>query len=188
MEDCPFRYQGQYEDIETGLYYNRFRYYAPDEGVYISQDPIGLTGGDRLYSYTTNNNYFVDVFGLAVTIGQVGDYGDLSKLGEVGDDLEYHHIPQDKLGHLPRKEGVAVVMPKSEHAQTRTYKSKGRATAKVDRHRAFKDVLKDDLVDLRNIGGAKYDDSIEQIIESYENKGLLKKGELSLSDVKASCK
>jgi hypothetical protein len=26
---CPFRYQGQYEDAETGLYYNRFRYYSP---------------------------------------------------------------------------------------------------------------------------------------------------------------
>jgi len=27
-QDCPFRYQGQYEDVETGLYYNRFRYYS----------------------------------------------------------------------------------------------------------------------------------------------------------------
>jgi RHS repeat-associated protein len=36
--DCPFRYQGQYEDAETGLYYNRFRYYSPDEGMYLSQD------------------------------------------------------------------------------------------------------------------------------------------------------
>jgi Rhs_assc_core: RHS repeat-associated core domain len=32
----PFRYQGQYEDEETGLYYNRFRYYSPDMGMYIS--------------------------------------------------------------------------------------------------------------------------------------------------------
>ncbi|ATR92385.1 hypothetical protein CS545_04365 [Porphyromonas gingivalis] len=36
LSDCPFRYQGQYEDEETGLYYNRFRYYSPDEGRYIS--------------------------------------------------------------------------------------------------------------------------------------------------------
>lgn len=42
---CPFRYQGQYEDVETGLYYNRFRYYDPNAGVYMSQDPIGLEGG-----------------------------------------------------------------------------------------------------------------------------------------------
>ena len=38
----PFKYQGQYEDAETGLYYNRFRYYDPNVGSYISQDPIGL--------------------------------------------------------------------------------------------------------------------------------------------------
>ena len=41
----PFKYQGQYEDIETGLYYNRFRYYDSRTGNYISQDPIGLSGG-----------------------------------------------------------------------------------------------------------------------------------------------
>ncbi|GAA4027321.1 hypothetical protein GCM10022409_09090 [Hymenobacter glaciei] len=34
-QDCPFRYQGQYEDTETGLYYNRFRYYDPKMGMYI---------------------------------------------------------------------------------------------------------------------------------------------------------
>lgn len=37
LEDCPFRYQGQYEDVETGLYYYRFRYYSPEEGVYIAK-------------------------------------------------------------------------------------------------------------------------------------------------------
>jgi len=41
---CPFRYQGQYEDVETGLYYNRFRYYDPEAGNYLSLDPIGLAG------------------------------------------------------------------------------------------------------------------------------------------------
>jgi uncharacterized protein RhaS with RHS repeats len=33
--DCPFRYPGQYEDTETGLYYNRFRYYDPESGEYV---------------------------------------------------------------------------------------------------------------------------------------------------------
>ncbi|MEN7547373.1 RHS repeat-associated core domain-containing protein [Rapidithrix thailandica] len=32
----PFRNQGQYEDVETGLYYNRFRYYDGNSGMYIS--------------------------------------------------------------------------------------------------------------------------------------------------------
>lgn len=60
----PFRFQGQYEDEETGLYYNRFRYYAPEEGIYLSQDPIGLLGGEKMYSYVMDSNLWVDVFGL----------------------------------------------------------------------------------------------------------------------------
>lgn len=64
-QDCPFRYQGQYEDVETGLYYNRFRYYDPQMGQYISQDPIGLKGGVlSLYAYVKNPNAWVDILGL----------------------------------------------------------------------------------------------------------------------------
>ena len=48
--DCPFRYQGQYENKETGLYYNRFRYYDSSTGGYISKDPIRLAGRLTLYS------------------------------------------------------------------------------------------------------------------------------------------
>jgi len=63
--DCPFRYQGQYEDAETGLYYNRFRYYSPEEGMYLSQDPIRLDSGTQLYSYVHDTNDYIDVFGLS---------------------------------------------------------------------------------------------------------------------------
>jgi RHS repeat-associated protein len=64
LSECPFRYQGQYEDSETGLYYNRFRYYDPTIGSYISQDPIGLAGGMVLYGYVHDTNGWVDKFGL----------------------------------------------------------------------------------------------------------------------------
>ncbi len=63
--DCPFRFQGQYEDVETGLYYNRFRYYDPQEGTYVSQDPIGLEGGMSLYNYVDNPSTWTDVTGLS---------------------------------------------------------------------------------------------------------------------------
>jgi RHS repeat-associated protein len=63
----PFRYQGQYEDEETGLYYNRNRYYSPEEGVYISQDPIGLAGNNpTFYGYVNDTNTQVDPFGLSI--------------------------------------------------------------------------------------------------------------------------
>ena len=63
--DCPFRYQGQYEDEETGLYYNRFRYYSAEEGMYLSQDPIGLLGNNpNFYAYTYDSNICIDLLGL----------------------------------------------------------------------------------------------------------------------------
>jgi RHS repeat-associated protein len=61
---CPFKYKGQYEDGEIGLYYNRYRYYSSLEGIYISQDPIGLKGGKNFYSYVKDTNLWVDAFGL----------------------------------------------------------------------------------------------------------------------------
>ena len=61
----PFKYQGQYADKETGLYYNRFRYYAPRTGAYISQDPIRLKGNNpTLYGYVGDCNKWTDMFGL----------------------------------------------------------------------------------------------------------------------------
>ena len=62
----PFRQLGQYEDDETRLYYNRFRYYDPRIGNYISQDPIRLMGNNpTLYGYVGDLNKYVDIWGLS---------------------------------------------------------------------------------------------------------------------------
>ena len=61
---CPLRFQGQYRDRETKLHYNYFRYYAPDIARYITQDPIGLSGGANFYRYVTNPLTWVDPFAL----------------------------------------------------------------------------------------------------------------------------
>ena len=61
----PFLFQGQYYDRETGLAYNRFRYYSPKMGMYVSQDPIGLAGGIlNLYGYVDDTLSFIDILGL----------------------------------------------------------------------------------------------------------------------------
>ena len=61
----PLRFQGQYADAETGLHYNRFRYYDPHMGRFLSQDPIRLGGGENLYQYGPNPVWWVDPLGLA---------------------------------------------------------------------------------------------------------------------------
>ena len=45
--------------------YNRFRYYHPETGRYISQDPIKLLGGFNVFAYVKNTNWMLDIFGLS---------------------------------------------------------------------------------------------------------------------------
>lgn len=61
---CRLRFPGQYEDEESGLYYNRFRYYDCDTGQYIAADPIGLRGGINNYAYVPNSLGWIDPLGL----------------------------------------------------------------------------------------------------------------------------
>ncbi|RZK32899.1 MAG: RHS repeat-associated core domain-containing protein [Hymenobacter sp.] len=165
--------------------YNRARYFDPETGQYISQDPIRLAGGLlNFYSYTENPVCWIDVFGLAPVPIKAGDAGAFGTLkGTPFDDLTGHHMPQDALGHLPTNEGGALVMPHAEHVQTRTYGAKGRATKIADTNRPFRDVLVDDIRDVRKIAGNKYDTGIEKLIEYYENKNMLPKGSLKLKDI-----
>ena len=63
----PIGLPGQRLDKETGLYYNRYRYYDPKIGAYINQDPIGLNGGLNLSKYSDNPLLQIDPFGLQAT-------------------------------------------------------------------------------------------------------------------------
>ncbi|WP_143362422.1 RHS repeat domain-containing protein, partial [Escherichia coli] len=61
----PYRLPGQQYDEESGLDYNRHRYYDPLQGRYITQDPIGLAGGWSLYAYPLNPVNGIDPLGLS---------------------------------------------------------------------------------------------------------------------------
>ena len=63
LTDQSIRFQGQWHDVETGLHYNRFRYYDPEIGRFIHQDPIGLLGGVNLYQYAPNPLDWTDPLG-----------------------------------------------------------------------------------------------------------------------------
>ncbi|WP_242626982.1 RHS repeat-associated core domain-containing protein, partial [Pseudomonas extremorientalis] len=62
--DNPLRFQGQYFDQESGLHYNRHRYYNPDVGRYLTPDPVKLAGGINTYQYVPNPMGWVDPLGL----------------------------------------------------------------------------------------------------------------------------
>ena len=71
----PFRLQNQYYDRETGLHYNFFRYYEPNAGRFVNQDPIGLIGGDNLYLFAPNTMKWNDPLGLMNKCGNCSKTG-----------------------------------------------------------------------------------------------------------------
>jgi RHS repeat-associated protein len=62
--DMPLGMQGQYDDVETGLFYNNARYYNPMTGTYLSPDPIGLAGGENPFQYVPDPIGLADPLGL----------------------------------------------------------------------------------------------------------------------------
>ena len=63
--DPGLLYAGQWRDGESGLCYNRFRYYEPETGMYLVSDPLGLLGGEQTYRYVPNPLGWIDQYGLA---------------------------------------------------------------------------------------------------------------------------
>jgi len=115
---CPFRFPGQYEDAETGLYYNRFRYYDPAAGQYTAQDPIGLAGGLRLYEYAAD-----------VLIS--GDPLGLSKRPSYDEERLYRYVSEGEAEVIRRTGKIPNVdrsgNPKDVFLTPRRYQTAGRA-------------------------------------------------------------
>ncbi|MFG1610226.1 DUF6531 domain-containing protein [Actinoplanes sp. NPDC049265] len=84
----PLRFPGQYFDAETGLHYNRFRYYDPATARYLSPDPLGLGGGTNPTAYVPDPLTAADPLGLTsckkAGAGQASDPGDGFNLAEPG--------------------------------------------------------------------------------------------------------
>ncbi|OUO74642.1 RHS family protein [Bacteroides sp. An269] len=108
--DCPFRFQGQYADEETGLYYNRFRYYLPNLGGYLTKDPIGILGKNpTLYSYVSNTNHYIDCNGLHIAnaiytnsqgiSGEVGSFSSIRN-GTHSEPQILNQMGNQRGGHL----------------------------------------------------------------------------------------
>ncbi|MFD4462218.1 DUF6531 domain-containing protein, partial [Nocardia sp. NPDC058480] len=92
-QDTPHRFQGQQYDCESGLHYNRHRYYDPETGRYLTQDPLGLDPAPNPMTYPHNPVVWADPLGLAPSAcrqvsytGSQGTGKDLKRNGQVGTD------------------------------------------------------------------------------------------------------
>jgi len=104
--DNPIRLQGQYVDQETGLHYNRHRYFDAGIGAFVSQDPLGLDAGDNIYLFAPNSLDWIDPLGLTCS-------SDAKKLAK-------------NLGKAPSKNYRAhhIVMSNSKDSRMRALRSK----------------------------------------------------------------
>ncbi|MEE4707701.1 RHS repeat-associated core domain-containing protein, partial [Pseudomonas alliivorans] len=115
----------------TGLHYNTFRYYDPEVGRFVTQDPIGLLGGENLYLYTPNTQSWIDALGLACDKWTVNSHkANKSFVKGKNLGLDSHHVGQKdlmkefvegydpatapavlvpRIGHTLSKEGVGIV-------------------------------------------------------------------------------
>lgn len=107
------RFSGQYYDAETGLHYNTRRFYDPQTGRYISDDPVGLDGGINRYAYvkgdpvnrTDPTGEFIPLVGVAIEVGFAiyNAYQWYNWLKDTYDDIQ-----NDRFGCS----GLPPVMPK----------------------------------------------------------------------------
>ncbi len=115
------RFQGQYYDVETGLSYNRYRYYDSVLGSYVCLDPIRLDGGISLYAYGVNPILYIDPCGLS----PVAAY-DIVGYGIKQPGLEMHHgildvwAANNVPGYISRaSHNPTIALTKAEHGATK---------------------------------------------------------------------
>ena len=156
----PFLYQGQYYDEEIGLAYNRFRYYSPESGTYISQDPIRLAGNNpNFYGYTFDCNTEVDVWGLDCDVAKTRK---LAQTAKGANKLFECKTFANDLKTKMKKEGIV-----GEHIEIRNtnapfVKSKKNDTIGTNYyHQGIK--VEDTIFDNLNPNGIKYDDWLDDL-------------------------
>ena len=190
---CPFRFPGQYEDTETGLYYNRFRYFDPETGHYTSQDPIRLEGGMTLYGYVEDPLTWLDLFGLkrapASLPNEPGIYiitnGNKTYVGSAG------------IG----KQGMFDRVSSSEHAKAQGLLNKpgtkvqfvrvdlGKATSRSDRNNILRFYEAREFEKSKNAGQTMLNgDKVQSTKKKAHAEALIKKHGASARSRRTTCK
>ncbi len=145
----PLRMPGQYADHGTGLHYNTFRFYDPDIGRFISQDPIGVDGGENLYAYAPNPTMRMDPLGW---IGETTPGYHVYGLYEPGATQPYYIGITDDLDRRAGEHRTANRMtPESRMrsiADNVTYgEARGIEQARIEHHGTKTGTIGSDLAD-----------------------------------------
>ncbi|WP_421849478.1 RHS repeat-associated core domain-containing protein [Marinomonas sp.] len=144
--DSPLRFQGQYFDAETGLHYNRHRYYNPNAGRFITIDPIGLAGGLNNYQYVPNPTGWVDPLGLHNIPGK----------GACKDPSE-EQAPEPKVDEVENPESDVSTPKISKNAET--LRTGGNNTVINVRTKSEADkLLKEAFPDYQKVNGVGHND------------------------------
>ncbi|MED0364458.1 RHS repeat-associated core domain-containing protein, partial [Escherichia marmotae] len=125
----PLRLPGQYFDEETGLHYNLFRYYAPECGRFVSQDPIGLAGGLNQYAYAPNPLTWIDPLGLTpVDATGYSVYGLFDPGAKepyyvgITNDMDRRRAEHESTGRLSKENGRMLPLDENvKYGQARGY-------------------------------------------------------------------
>jgi len=117
------RLPGQYADAETGLYYNRQRYYDPEQGEYLTPDPLGTPNGPNPYAYVAFNPLrFIDPDGLVLFAfdgtGNSDDFNDPAMNGSGMSNVVYFRDAYDS-GNRNYISGVGTVHRDTEYGDIR---------------------------------------------------------------------
>ncbi|MFL7329984.1 AHH domain-containing protein [Escherichia coli] len=178
---CRLRFPGQYEDTESGLYYNRFRYYDCETGQYISSDPIGLLGGINPYGYVRNSLELIDPWGL--------DSKRARLLKQKG--FQEHHIISDKNSltkNHPLLKAAAYDLQKMKNKIFLPTKCELHATRSIHKGRHQKKVSENLANEMDKVleHGRKhgwtqkqYSDALDEIVA--KERALLKSGHRALN-------
>ena len=166
--NIPFRFQGQYYDEESGLHYNRFRYYDPEIGRFVSQDPIGLKGGGNLYAYVVNPTLWIDPLGL----DHRSVFWNAVKHDTHRDKYQVHHIFPKELFkgkgnnlrasqilkcHNIAKDGIdnLIGLPKNENDNPRKNEHWFGASQHNSNHYAYTDILRNAIEKIGSSGSCR---------------------------------
>ena len=177
----PFRLQNQYFDEETGLHYNLMRYYEPEAGRFVNQDPIGLWGGDNLYQFAPNVQGWFDLLGMARQKARPGTYG-AERARHTGG--ETNHVPAfnsyQGLPNTPTKHyGPAFHMDYADHRGMSTTGSSHDAVAFRAQQRAhiksgrWDLAMEMDIRETKNKFDNKYDRRMRRMISETKRQGLI---------------